>query len=167
MTKREFTQAEIDSCEIVQDGATKQYFVIVPSQSVPGQEYKVVWNAEYKTLQCLPHNGQPCKASENGRSCYHLELAVLAFRAWCAEQRAQRIAEAAAVEATPEYQCEQVEQAMSEAQRRMEAMIEEKRQAAAEKEAREFSREADKREGSARRRSGRKCYESRPFSLLK
>jgi hypothetical protein len=26
--------------------------------------YRVQWNAEYKVLQCLPHNGRACPAAE-------------------------------------------------------------------------------------------------------
>jgi hypothetical protein len=85
-----------------------QHCVIVESSSVPGQEYKIIWNSTHKCLQCTAHNGEACLASTNGKQCYHLRAALALLeleRAWV---RRGRQAEQAAIEATKEYQFEQI-----------------------------------------------------------
>src|SRR6266568_3379348 len=81
-----------------------QHCVIVESASVPGQEYKIIWNSEYKVLQCTAHNGEACKASANGKQCYHKRVALAVIEL----EKAQSIREQAEIEATPEYQFEQL-----------------------------------------------------------
>lgn len=150
------SQDLIDRCErtIGPDG---KVFYVVASLSVTDQHYKVHWNAQHGRLQCSPFDGEPCKASKEGWTCWHMRAALAAEAEYKAFKKAERAAEQRIAEATAQYQREQVEQACAEAHRRL-----------AELDARENgSSEASKREKAAVRRYGAKAYESAPFSLYR
>jgi hypothetical protein len=126
----------------------RKAFYIVESLSTPGQEYRVEWNDVFHCLQCLPHNGEACKASAYGHQCWHKRAALAVEEHEQAKARAQRLQEQAEVESTKEYQFEQAihefEQAMSKFEQytaEFNLIIE----------------EADKREQS-RRDAGRTAY---------
>lgn len=92
--------------KIVANG--RKAFYIVESASVPGQEYRVEWNNEHYCLQCRPHKGKVCKASEYGLQCWHKRAALAVEEYEQARVRAQRRQEQASIEATKEYQFEQL-----------------------------------------------------------
>ncbi len=126
-----------------------QHCVIVESSSVPGQEYKIIWNSLYKVLQCTVHNGVPCKASANGKQCYHKRVALAVIEL----EKAQSIREQAEIEATPEYQFEQLFRDLEDALNALDRIAE----------------EANERE-KARRDAERYSLPlngNRPFSLLR
>jgi hypothetical protein len=76
---------------------------------VPGQEYKIIWNHEHRCMQCLPFNDGPvCKASESGKGCWHRRAALAVLELEKAEALRERQREQAQVEATPQYQLDQL-----------------------------------------------------------
>jgi hypothetical protein len=86
----------------------RKAFYIVESLSTPGQEYCVEWNDKHRCLQCKPHNSEACKASANGLQCWHKRAALAVEEYEQAKVRARRQQEQAEVEATKEYQFEQL-----------------------------------------------------------
>jgi len=102
-----------------------EHFYIVESQSQPGVEYKVTWNAEHQCLQCLPHTGPACKASENGVPCWHKRAALAVEEHYKAQVRRERANEQARIEATEEYQFEQAMRDLEDALDALDAMAEE------------------------------------------
>ncbi len=108
ITEEQFSNAT----KVIANG--RKAFYIVESLSAPGQEYRVEWNDEYHCLQCLPHNGEACKASANGLQCWHKRAALAVEEHEQAKVRARRKLEQAEIEATPQYQAEQLQQAMYE-----------------------------------------------------
>jgi hypothetical protein len=80
-----------------------EHAVIVESASVPGQSYKVIWNGQYRVLQCTAHNGEPCKASASGKQCYHKRVAMAVIELEKAEARREQ----AEIEAQEYYRFEQ------------------------------------------------------------
>jgi hypothetical protein len=95
------------------DRATKvvmngKAFYILESASQPGVEYQVIWNDEHQALQCKPHNGPACPASEQGVPCYHKRVACAVEEYEQAKVRAirQRKAEQIEVERSEGYRLE-------------------------------------------------------------
>lgn len=86
---------------------------VVQSATTEGVEYFVKYNYSTKHLDCSCPAANPPKDA-NGfyeyapRGCWHrrASLAAIALNRLQAKERAARIAEAAAIEATPEYQAE-------------------------------------------------------------
>src|SRR5947208_3644473 len=105
------TQEHIDRCERIIDLAANQVFYLVESISEPGTYYKVIYNREYRVIQCLPHNGRVCPASAAGCTCWHRKAAVAAEKQYQTLKAAERIAQTR-IEATTQYQQEQREQAL-------------------------------------------------------
>ncbi len=117
-----------------------QHCVIVESASVPGQEYKIIWNSEYKVLQCTAHNGEACKASANGKQCYHKRVALAVIELEKAQSIRERQQEQAEVESTKEYQFEQAIQEFWQASQTFEQLTAEFNQIIQEANEREKSR---------------------------
>ncbi len=112
--KHHISREQFDLCTKVIANGVKAFY-LVESASVPGQCYRVEWNDEHHCLQCLPHNGEACKASANGVPCWHKRAALANEEYFKAEQAARRKAEQAEIEATPEYQLEQAFRELEEA----------------------------------------------------
>ena len=94
------TAEQLSKVQAVQDGATGQWFYLAESSSKPGVEYKVVYNAEVKALQCLPFNDGPvCEASAAGIGCWHKRASLAAHAIYRLEQRQMRAQETQEVEA--------------------------------------------------------------------
>jgi hypothetical protein len=133
------TDEQLSKCELIQNGSTGKYFVLVESMSEQGTIYRVEYDSEKKCLRCLPHTGTPCKAQDAGySSCWHRRAACATFALFRLEQRNARRAEDKAVEETAEYREERaivdLEWALEEAK-------------------------AAKREAAAVRRNGRNAYQ--------
>ena len=126
----------------------RKAFYIVESLSTPGQEYRVEWNTEHHCLQCKPHNGEACKASANGRQCWHKRASLAVEEYERAKVRAQRQQEQAEVEATEDYQFEQAVATLTDAMEGLERI----------------AREMDEREQS-RRDAERTVYSYYEMSL--
>jgi len=105
------TVEQIASAQRFVNAVNNQVFYLVRSQSVPDTDYKVIYNKEYRVLQCLPHNGQPCPASAAGRGCWHKRAVMAAEVQYKRDRKAER-----AIEASAQYQQEQAQQALYTAQ---------------------------------------------------
>jgi hypothetical protein len=86
-----------------------EHFYIVESQSEPNKEYHVKYNSQYNAPSCT------CKAGTNGRGCWHKRAALAAEEYFKATERARRLNEQATVEATEEYQLDQLFNDLEEA----------------------------------------------------
>lgn len=151
MTTTPVTQEQIDACQRTIDMVTGRVFYQVKSETLEDTTYEVRWNEKHCCLTCT------CKGGAAGYSCKHMRWALAAASEYKALKRAERAAEQRQIEATAQYQREQLEQAMAEASRKL-----------AELEARESGAgEASKRERAAVARDGLKAFERQPFSLLK
>lgn len=117
-TNNQPTPEQIDRCERIVDLTHNQVFYLVESMSEPGTHYKVIYNRQYRVLQCLPHNGRPCPAAAAGCTCWHRKAAVATEMQYQGLKASERKA-VASIEATAEYQQEQAEQALCEALRNL------------------------------------------------
>jgi hypothetical protein len=109
------TPEQIDRCERVIDVTHHQVFYLVESLSEPGTFYKVIYNHQYRVLQCLPHNGRACPAAAAGNTCWHRKAAVAAEQEYQALKAAERKAQER-IEQERQYHREQAEQALYTAQ---------------------------------------------------
>jgi hypothetical protein len=99
----------------------RKAFYIIESLSTPGQEYRVEWNVEHHCLQCLPHNGEACKASAYGLQCWHKRAALAVEEHEQAKMRARRQAEQVEIEATKAYRLERMMYELETLQAELEA----------------------------------------------
>ncbi|SRR6266567_7453538 len=70
------TVEQLAATSRIEDITHRRIFYICESASEAGVEYKVIFNPVLQVLECLPHTGTPCKASENGRTCWHKRAAL-------------------------------------------------------------------------------------------
>ena len=151
------TQEQIDACERVIDETNHQVFYIVASTSNPGTHYKVIYNRQFGCLQCLPFDGEPCPASVKGLTCWHKRAALAAEAEYKALKRAERQAEQRQVEATEQYQQEQLQFTIEVASRKLTALEAEEN----------GDQEAADREHAAVAVDGLRAYERKPFQLMR
>jgi hypothetical protein len=78
---------QIAAAHRIVDITNHQIFFVVES-ATSDSEYKVIYNRSLKALQCLPFHGPACKASENGRPCWHKRAAMAAAAEYKAERDA-------------------------------------------------------------------------------
>ena len=156
MTATTITAEQIDRCERTIDLRANRVFYVVESMSNPGTHYKVMWNEQFKRLQCMPFDGEACPASKEGLVCWHMRASLEAEKEYREFKKAEREAQAR-IEATRQYQREQIEQAVAEAERRMAEFDN----------AENGTNEAARRERAALAKDGWRAYERKPFSLLK
>lgn len=114
--KYRVTIEQIDACQRWEDCGKNRIFYTVESQSEPGTYYKVVWNEQFHRLQCLPHNGRTCPASQQGIPCWHCRAAVAAEQLFKQEVRRERQQEQAEVEKTEAYKLEQMMRELEESE---------------------------------------------------
>jgi hypothetical protein len=121
--KYRVTIDQIDACQRWEDCGKNRIFYTVESQSEPGTYYKVVWNEQFGCLQCLPHNGRTCPASQHGIPCWHCRAAVAAEQLYKQELRRSRQQEQAEVEKTEAYALEQAMHELEESQAELDAYL--------------------------------------------
>ena len=102
------TLEQLDAATMIVDEKTQRAFYLVKSASDPEKEYRVTYNTAFSILQCT------CPAGSEGRGCWHKRAALADWSLYRMEQRRARLAEQAAIEATPEYQEAQREIAAEE-----------------------------------------------------
>lgn len=147
----QISQDQIDRCIRLIDPRTNRAYYQVQSESQEDTRYEVRWNLAHKCLTCT------CKGGQAGFSCKHMRWSLAAEAEYKELKRAERAAEQRIVEATRQYQREQIEQAVAEANRKMAEFDN----------AENGTNEAARRERAAVARDGWKAYERKPFSLLK
>ena len=155
--KYQVTQEHIDACERVIDETHNQIFYIVASTSNPGTHYKVFFNRQFGVIQCSPFDGEACPASVKGLPCWHKRAALAADAEYKALKRAERQAEQRQIEATVQYQQEQLQFTIEAASRTLAALEAEEN----------GDQEAPGREHAAVARDGLKAYERKPFQLMR
>jgi hypothetical protein len=90
------TVAQLDACSRLIDLNRRTVFYLVESASEPGTEYRVQYNPVLKALECLPHTGKACQASEHGCTCWHKRAALKSAELRRIAQRAEMNRELAA-----------------------------------------------------------------------
>jgi len=95
-------------------------YYLIASATTPGVSYEVRFNRQYHCLQCLPQlDGPPCQASAQGLTYWHKRSALCREAEYAILKLAAKQAEQFEVEATPEYQQEQLEFTLEVASRRL------------------------------------------------
>jgi hypothetical protein len=92
------TQEQIDRTDRVIDYHLHKVFYLVESESEPGTYYRVEWNEQFGCLQCRPHHGRSCPASQQGIPCWHKRAALAAEKLYKAERQRERQREQAEVD---------------------------------------------------------------------
>jgi SWIM zinc finger len=108
-TKYNVTIEQIDRATKIIDCNTNTVYFQVDSQTTPGTAYNARFNPQYGKLTCT------CPAGEKGINCWHKRAALAANELEKVTTNLRRKAEQAAIEATEEYQMEQLFRDLEEA----------------------------------------------------
>ncbi len=102
-----------------QDPSPTSVYYQVDSESNPGTAYNVRFNRKYGKLTCT------CPAGERGINCKHKRAALAANEIDKAQRNQERINEQARIEATEEYQLEQLFRDLEDALDALDAIAQE------------------------------------------
>ncbi len=108
-TQYNITIEQLDRATKIIDCNTNTVYYQVDSQTNPGTAYNVRFNCQFGCLTCT------CPAGQQGIPCWHKRAALAANELDKERVRRERQAEQAAVEATKEYQLEQLFRDLEEA----------------------------------------------------
>jgi hypothetical protein len=118
-TKYNVTIEQIDRASKIIDGRDNSVYFQVDSQTTPGTSYNVRFNRQFGKLTCT------CPAGEKGINCWHKRAALAANELEKATANLRRKTEQAAVEATEEYQLEQLFRNLEESLEALDRIAEE------------------------------------------
>jgi hypothetical protein len=101
--KYNITLEQFDKATRIIDCNRNKVFYLVESQTDPTIDpYHVEFNDQFRCLTCT------CKAGQQGIPCWHKRAALAAEEHYKRAQRRERLNEQARIEATKEYQLEQL-----------------------------------------------------------
>lgn len=109
ITQYNITIEQLDRATKIIDVNTNTVYYQVDSQTNPGTSYNVRFNRQFGCLTCN------CPAGQKGIPCWHKRAALAANELDKERVRRERQAEQAVVEATEEYQIEQLFRDLEEA----------------------------------------------------
>ncbi len=108
-TQYNITIEQLDRATKIIDCNTNTVYYQVDSQTNPGTAYNVRFNRQFGCLTCT------CPAGQQGIPCWHKRAALAANELDKERVRHERQAEQATIEATKEYQLEQLFRDLEEA----------------------------------------------------